>query len=65
MGASHALLHPRPVCLLGLASLRAGGAHLHPRTRPQVKILREDEESGKVGPDGKPRSKGLGFIEFT
>jgi hypothetical protein len=30
----------------------------------QVKILREDEESGKVGPDGKPRSKGLGFIEF-
>ncbi len=31
---------------------------------PQVKILREPE-GGKVGPDGKPRSKGMGFIEFT
>lgn len=31
----------------------------------QVKILHESEESGKVDKDGKPRSKGLGFIEFT
>jgi hypothetical protein len=30
----------------------------------QVKILREDAESGKLGPDGRPRSKGIAFIEF-
>ncbi len=30
--------------------------------RVQVKILRE---AGKLGKDGKPLSKGLGFVEFT
>jgi len=47
------------------ATQRGRPLTLSPVPRLQIKILREDEESGKVGPDGKPRSKGLGFIEFT
>jgi hypothetical protein len=47
----------------GLVLTISFARHTHSHDPPQVKILRE-EEGGKVGADGKPKSKGMGFIEF-
>lgn len=52
----HILTHP-------IYTLTLSTSHALTLLGLQVKILRE-EEGGKVGPDGKPRSKGMGFLEF-
>ncbi len=56
--------HLKQACalLLCFAAERTLQVKLDQRLCLQVKILRE---AGKLGKDGKPLSKGLGFVEFT